>query len=122
MKKQYRVTWLVNFLIGGTLTWPLGVYVGRRMTRYQGGTPIVPYNRIVWDYVNLDPTKHARSTFRFYWMLTCAAGGFLFATFTVSDKFLINKWYNRPDLKPFPAMVAKDDMDVTEKTIYEHHY
>lgn len=31
-------------------------------------------------------------------------------------------WYSRPDLKPFPAMVPKETMDITERTLYETHY
>jgi len=34
---------MTNFVIGGFLTWPLGVWVGRKMTRSWGGTPVVPY-------------------------------------------------------------------------------
>ena len=110
-------------MIGGLLTWPLGVLVGRRMTRYQGGTPIVPYNRIVHNFINLDPTYYARSTFRFYWLLTCAAGGFMFASYTMNERQIINTWYNRPDLKPYPAMVPKEEgFDITEHSIKEAHY
>ncbi len=31
-------------------------------------------------------------------------------------------WYTRPDHKPFPAMVAREDMDIGERQIYETHY
>ena len=46
----------------------------------------------------------------------------MFASYTVSEKLLQNRWYNRPDLKPYPAMVPKDGMDITERSIYENHY
>lgn len=31
-------------------------------------------------------------------------------------------WYQRPDLKPYPAMVPKEELDVTERTMLESHY
>jgi len=76
----------------------------------------------VHDFINLDPSKHARDKFRRYFWLTCAAGGFLFASWSMDGRLMVNTWYNRPDLKPFPAMVPKESMDITERTIYETHY
>jgi hypothetical protein len=60
--------------------------IGRRMTRYQGGTPIVPYNRITYDFPNVDPTHASRRAFRYYWVLSCAFGGFMFATYMTDDR------------------------------------
>ena len=48
--------------------------------------------------------------------------GLVFAFATVDNRQRVNQWYNRPDLKPFPAMVATDRMDVTERTMLEAHY
>jgi hypothetical protein len=50
------------------------------------------------------------------------AGGALFATFSLDDRLLTDAWYSRPDLRPFPAMVPKETMSITEKTMYEAHY
>jgi hypothetical protein len=100
----------------------LAVWVGRRAQRYQGGVPIVPYNRFVHDFVNVDPTHLARKTFRWWFGCTIFLGGFAFAYATVESNQMRNTWYNRPDLKPFPAMVAKEEMDVTERTMLEAHY
>ena len=77
---------MVNAVIGGFLTWPLGVWVGRRMTRTQGGVPKVPIQRFVHDFVNVDPTRTARRTFRFWWFSTMAVGGILFAYMTTDDR------------------------------------
>lgn len=85
--------------------------------------PVVPMNRFVHDFVDLDPTKHARRVFRRYFFLTCTAGGVLFAYATVDGKRQQNDpWFSRPDLKPFKAMVAKEDLDVNERQAYEAHY
>ena len=92
------------------------------MTTYQGGVPAIPYQRWVHDFFNLDPTKHTRSVFRFYWFATMIAGGIAFTYLTVDQRQVRNLWYNRPDLKPFPAMVAKDDLDITEQTALEAHF
>jgi hypothetical protein len=87
---------------------------GRRMKHYQGGVPVVPYQRFVHDFPNLDPSRHARQTFRRWAGLFSVAAGYMFARFTVNPQQLLNPWYNRPDLKPYPAMVhyeegAKDE-------------
>jgi len=31
-------------------------------------------------------------------------------------------WYARPDLKPFPAMVPKEELSITERTALASHY
>lgn len=46
----------------------------------------------------------------------------IFASFTMDEKLKVNRWYNRFDLKPYPAMVPKEELDITEKTIMEAHY
>lgn len=33
-----------------------------------------------------------------------------------------DEWYSRPDLRPFPAMVPKEYLDITERSAYEAHY
>jgi hypothetical protein len=55
-------------------------------------------------------------------MLTCFTGGLIFAYLTVHQNQKMDAWYSRPDLKPFKAMVAKEDLDITERTMYETHY
>lgn len=70
----------------------------------------------------MDPGHLTRKTFRFWFGLTILAGGFLFANFTVDERQKNDAWYCRPDLKPFPAMVPKEDMDITERTMLETHY
>ena len=122
IKRQYQYTWTVHFLIGSLLTWPLGVVVGRWSQKTQGGVPRVPINRFIHDFINLDPTHYARRRFRRFFVGTCVAGGMLFAFLTTDGNYQRDEWYMRPDLKPFKAMVAKEDLDVTEKTAYESHY
>jgi hypothetical protein len=31
-------------------------------------------------------------------------------------------WYNRPEFRPYPAMVPKEDLDITQKTALEAHF
>lgn len=92
------------------------------MQTYQGGVPIVPYNRFVPDFPNLEPTRMAKRTFRKWHLLTCAFGGAITAYLTVDERQKVDAWYSRPDLKPFKAMVAKEDLDPQEKLVYETHY
>ena len=51
-------------IIGSILTAPLGVWLGRRVQRYQGGVPIVPYQRFVYDFPNVDPGYLSRKKFK----------------------------------------------------------
>ena len=53
-------------------------------------------------------------------MTAAIALGYIFARkvtdYTISRS---NEWYNRPDLKPFPAMVKQDEGDITRRTMEE---
>jgi hypothetical protein len=82
----------------------------------------VPLNRFVHDFINLEPSRASRMAFRNYFTLTMVVSGVTFAYLTTDSSQKNNIWFNRPDLKPFPAMVAKDTMDVTERTMLEAHY
>jgi hypothetical protein len=106
MKRQYQFTWCTHFVIGSVLTWPLGVWVGRWSQRTQGGLPRVPINRYLTDFINLDPASYARRRFRRFFFATCMTGGIAFAYLTTDRRQTRDEWYNRPDLKPFKAMVA----------------
>jgi hypothetical protein len=54
--------------------------------------------------------------------MTIFGGGLLFAYMTTDGRYLHNTWYQRPDLKPFPAMVPQDAGDITSKTSLYTHY
>lgn len=122
VKHQYQYTFTINFLLGAALTWPFAIWVGRRAQRYQGGVPVVPLNRYVHDFVNVDPGHYSRKMFRWYHFGACIAGGLAFAYWSMDQNHRIDPWYQRPDFKPFPAMVPKESMDITERTAYETHY
>ena len=92
------------------------------MNHYQGGVPVIPNNKYSHDFVNLDPGHFSRKNFRWYFIGICLAGGYLFASYTTNSNQRHDAWYSRPDLKPFPAMVPKDELDVTERTMLEAHY
>ena len=44
---------MVNWLIGTALFWPVGVFVGRRYRSTHGGVPLVPQQKIVYDFPNV---------------------------------------------------------------------
>lgn len=75
---------MTNFAIGALLTWPFAVVVGNWAKSFQGGVPIVPYQKYVHDFPNVEPTFHARRYFRWYFYSTLIAGGLMFANYTVS--------------------------------------
>jgi len=122
IENSYKFTFWTNACIGAVLTSPFAVWIARRMQRNQGGVPSVPYLKYGYDFVNLDPGHFTRKTFRFYFASVCFIGGYLFASYTVDSNILKDPWFTRPDLKPFPAMVPKDELDVTERTMLEAQY
>ena len=122
VKNQYQFTFWTNAIIGGILCAPLGIWMGRRAQKNQGGVPIVPSQRFIHDFVNLDPGYYTRKIFRRRFFTTCFIGGFSFAFYTLSSNQMKDGWYSRPDLRPFPAMVPKESLDVTERTMLETHY
>jgi hypothetical protein len=122
IKNQYQFTFCTNFVIGALLTWPLAVLVGRRWKRTQGGVPAVPFQRFIHDFPIVEPTYMARRSFDWGFRLTCISGGLMFAFMTTDKRQMSNPWYNRPDLKPYPAMVPQKDLDITQKTALFAHY
>jgi len=56
--------------------------------------------------------------------LSALGAGYVFARCTVTSTRFHNEWYNRPDLKPFPAMVHHDYQkeDVTADSLKTNAY
>ena len=79
IKTEYKEQFLAHMLFGMALAWPLATIIGRRMKHTQGGTPMVPMQRYVHDFPNLEPNHHSKKTFRWYSFLTCGVLGFIFA-------------------------------------------
>ena len=86
------------------------------------GVPSVPYNHAVHDFINVDPTYHARRLFKRNFFKWGAIGGFLYASYFTNPFLIRNEWYTRPDLKPFPAMVPQESLSESDKIIMETYY
>ena len=115
---------MANWGVGSLLAWPIAAEVGRRFKASRAGVPIVPLNRWVHDFPRPEPGRVARLTFRFYSVTACLMLGYIFARqvtdYTVRTQ---NQWYNRPDLKPFPAMVKQPgDDELTHRTMEQAQY
>lgn len=82
----------------------------------------MPTQKWLYDFPNLEPSHLSKNTFLKWFYGTCVVGGVLFAYLTVNELQTKNPWYSRPDLKPFPAMVPKEELDVTQRTALEAHY
>jgi len=108
-KRDYKKTFAFHWLLGALMFWPVACVLGRRGKRYSTGTPIVPYQRFIHDFPNTEPTNEARKKFFKISMLSSAIAGYLFAQKMGDVRQMYNPWYNRPDLKPYPAMVEPDD-------------
>ena len=48
--------------------------------------------------------------------------GLIFAKYSVNSEYYRNLEYNRPDYKPFPAMVAQDQNDDTKESMMISNY
>lgn len=107
LRDDYRRQWIVNFIIGAGLSWPLAVLIGRRAMVSQGGVAAVPIQRWVHDWPNVNPTRTTWKYFRRYSGLTMMIAGTCFARQYTDDSGLKNQYYTRPDLKPKAAMVKE---------------
>jgi hypothetical protein len=105
LQKEYVITYLLNGSLGILLGWPLAVFVGKKMQSTSSGVPRVPLNRFVHDFPNLDPTHYSRKLFRMGFFSTITLSFFMVGSYLTSDEALRNEWQNRPDFKPYPAMV-----------------
>mmetsp|Transcript_17467 Transcript_17467/g.12471 ORF Transcript_17467/g.12471 Transcript_17467/m.12471 type:complete len:211 (-) Transcript_17467:72-704(-) len=121
LKRANQYEFAVKMAFGSVLAWPIGVFIGRWSKKNAGGVPVVPYSRYVPDWPNVNPTAKSSRNFRLFSLATCLLGGFLFAKATTNPERTTNVWYNRPDLKPFPAMV-KQESDVTEDSAKKQLY
>jgi hypothetical protein len=122
MKNTYQGQFGTNFLIGFLLMWPVSVFLANRHKTLSSGVPSVPYNRLVHDFVNLDPAYHARRLFRTRFFAYSAFGGICFAYYFTGRYPIRNEWYSRPDYKPFPAMVPQDSLSPSDQVIMETYY
>jgi hypothetical protein len=111
--KDHKRIFLLNWITGAVLFWPIACMIGRRSKRYTGGTPIVPYQRFINDFPNLEPARLSKVTFKWWSYGSMIIFGYVFAQATTDNRILINPWYNRTDLKPFAAMVVPDADDET---------
>ena len=106
IKRQHQFTFLTNMALGSVIAWPFAAAFGRWMKTSRGGVPAVHLNRHVHDFPRPDPGRIARLTFRWYSVGASLALGYLFARYMADDSYITsNSWFNRPDLKPFAAMV-----------------
>ena len=122
LKRDIRVTWFYNFVIGAILTSPLAIWFARKQQQTSGGVPVIRYSRWVHDFPQVEPSVTARNVFRRNFYGVIALGGITFAYWRTDESLVTDEWYSRPDKKPFPAMVAKEDMSITERTMYETTY
>ena len=123
IKNDYKKIWFLNFLTGAVFFWPVACMIGRRMKRTSGGVPVVPYQRYIHDFPNLEPARSGYQHFKWWAFGSSMAFGFTFAHYVTDKRTLINEWYNRPDLKPYPAMVAvSEEEEEIMKTVRLQHY
>lgn len=116
IQTQYAINFYVNWAMGAILSWPVAVMIGRRMKQTPGGVPAFPVQRLVDDWPNVEPARHARRTFFFWSVGTSMVAGYFFAKWYCDGTGALNVWHNRPDLKPHAAMVD-DSFDQGKNSI-----
>jgi len=79
LKRQYTFTFCVNWVVASFAVWPVAAAIGRRWKVTRGGVPVVPLNRHVHDFPNIDPGRVARLNFRFYSVIPAIALGYVIA-------------------------------------------
>ena len=112
IKNDYKKIWFLNFITGAVIFWPVAAMIGRRMKRTTGGAPMIPYQRFIHDFPNLEPARQSKMTFYWWAFGSSMFAGFVFAHSVTDKRIMNNHWYNRPDLKPYAAMVEPDEDDV----------
>ena len=117
--KRYRSEFWLNFLIGGALSYPLAVAVGKRMSVSQGGVVAAPLNRWVHNWPIVDPNYTAQKYFKRWRFATMMFCGWAFGRYMTDDSILSNRWYSRPDFKPKMAMVDLQDQTDYDPVAYE---
>jgi hypothetical protein len=82
--------------------------------------------RFIHDFPNVEPAVYSRKTFMWYSTLSSLLFGYCFAYYVTDERRVLNTWYNRPDLKPYAAMVdplpGSGEDDVTTRTMKLAHY
>ena len=122
LKRQYQYNIIVHWALGALLTWPVAVSIGKLYQKTWHGVPLVPMNLYKHDFIDVSPSVYSRKLFKRYSLLASLTMGFIFAYNVVQDDgFRSDKYKNRPDMKPYPAMVKQDD-DITTQTMYQSLY
>lgn len=111
-------------MIGGVLSWPLAMAMGRRAQVYQTGVPVSPYMRFLPDFPKVHPNATTWKYFRRYAAGTFILCGYTFATYVTDTTNMRDDWYTRPDFKPKPAMVKDNTSfdDVVYQQMLQHNY
>lgn len=127
LKGQYRTEYWANFLIGATIAYPFAIFMGNRAQRYQGGVPVVPIQRFVDDWPNVQASRTTWKFFKRYAFGTSFVIGTIYAQYKTDDSILNDNWYTRPDFKQKAAMVKEsfdyDDnvyQQLLEKNYWSH--
>lgn len=105
-----RADMTLKFMLGFMISWPLGVWLGRRM-QYRGGVPVVHNPRFVYDYIVVDPRKIASRQFYKGFFGATILGGIAAISLLPAPYYGKDTWGQRPDFKPFPAMVPEEYVD-----------
>lgn len=95
------------------------------MKHTKGGVPAFPIQRFVDDFPNLEPGRHARKTFFFWSVGFSVVAGYVLAKWYCDWRPASNQWMNRPELKPYAAMIPDEYQGkdtVAYKTMLEQEY
>lgn len=123
LKRQYQYNFFVQWMLGTAMAWPAAVLIGRQYQKTWHGVPLVPIQWYKHDFIDVSPGVYARKLFRKYSVGSALALGWMYA-FYVTDGtgWRSDKLKNRPDMKPYPAMVKQDPDDIAHETMERSLY
>ena len=106
----YRTKFWATVGIVGFAFYPVACVIGRYQKTTIGGVPAYPIARYVHDFPKIQPHRASWLVFRKWSLLSSFLVGYVSASYLVDSTPVKNGWFNRPDYKPYPAMVKKEGL------------
>ena len=110
LKLEARKIWYGNMLLASLLFYPVACMIGRAQKVTAGGVPVYPITRFVHNWPNVQVFNQSKKTFRKFTVISSLAVGYVYAYIMTDDSAIRNEWFNRPDFKPYAAMVKKEGL------------
>lgn len=109
-RSNYSNQFWTTVAISGLAFYPIACAIGRFQKKTLGGVPAFPVPRYVHDFPKVGASQTSLKVFRKWSALSSLAFGYLTASYLIDRTSYQNGWFNRPDYKPYPAMVKTEGL------------